>query len=352
MTPGGCAARTGLLLLIIAVSFAGTGRGQTPTPHASLARHGVHLDSLESAAIVRGEVVVRVLPTLERRDVAVLGLVRIGVSRDVYLRRVQDFSSWLRSPTRARFGLFSSPAILSDVEQVVISRQLANDLRKCTPGDCKTKLPAAAMKRLHDEIDWSADDLQARITVIARRRLVEYVTEYREHGNASMTVYDDRPTVSASAAFVAVLAQSTMLNQSAPALASYLNTFPRGRPGGVADVLFWSEDVVPRLRPILSVTHAVVFTPPEMAGASLIVSKQLYANHYFEAGLEVLSVIDHDTDTDSRATYLVMERRYRFDNLPRGVLNVRGRAVAGLRDQLREDLARERVQTERGSPSR
>ncbi len=325
---------------------------QGTVAQATLARHSVRLDSLESAAVDRGEAIVRVLPTQFQKDIAVLGVVRIGASRDLYLRRVQDFRAWLRAPTRTRLGLFSDPASPADVEQVVITRQDANDLRKCKPGDCTTKLPASAMQRLHDEIDWNATDVQTRITAIARARLVEYVNEYRDHGNASLLVYDDREAVSASDAFVAVLTQSVMLNQTAPALASYLKTFPRGRPGGVSDVLFWSEDVVPRLRPILSVTHAAVYTPPELPGASLVVSKQLYANHFFEAALEVLSVIDVNTDAGARESYLVMERRYRFDNLPRGILNIRGKAVSGLREQLRADLARERAQIDRGLPAR
>ncbi len=344
-------ARTAVAVVGAIMVLVSRSPAQTLPAQGALARNGVRLDSAESAAVARGDVVVRVLPTEDSKDVAVLGIVHVGMSRDLYLRRVQDFRMWLRSPTRTRLGLFSDPAVPADVEQIVITRQDANDLKKCKPGDCTTKLPANAMQRLHDEVDWTASDLQARITTIARQRIIEYVSEYRDHGNASLTVYDDRPTVRASDAFVAVLAQSTALNQSAPALASYLRTFPRGRPGGVADVLYWSEDVVPRLRPILSVTHAVVFTPPEMSGASVIVSKQLYANHFFEAALEVMSVIDSDTDHASRGSYLVVERRYRFDHLPRGLLNIRGKAVAGLREQLRADLGRERQQSERSVSS-
>ncbi|MDZ7630202.1 MAG: hypothetical protein U5K74_02290 [Gemmatimonadaceae bacterium] len=124
-------------------------------------------------------------------------------------------------------------------------------------------------------------------------------------------------------------------------------TYPRGRPGGVSDVIYWSEDAVPRLRPILSVTHAVVFTPPEVAGTSVVASKQIYANHYFEGALEVLSIFDREVDGMAAGSYLVMERRFRFDNLPRGLLNIRGKAASGLRDQLREFLTRERTQSER-----
>jgi hypothetical protein len=322
---------------------------QAPTAAAAVERHGIRLDSLEASAVERGEVVVRVLPTRDPRDVAVFGVVRLPIPRDIYLRRVQDFRNWLRTPTRTRLGIFSEPAQAADVEQVTVTRQDANDLRKCTPGDCSTKLPATAMARLRDEVDWSAGDAQARVTTLARQRLVDFVAEYRVRGNASMPVYDDRPTIRASDAFAAVLTQSSYLSQAAPALATYLKAFPRERPGGVSDVVYWSEDVVPRLRPILSVTHAVVYTPPELAGTTLIASKQIYANHYFEAALEALSVIDREPDGAPASTYLVMERRFRFDNLPRGLLNIRGRAISGLRDQLRDDLAREKLAAERAT---
>ncbi len=322
-------------------------RAQVPSAVAALQRHGIRLDSAEATAVERGDVLVRIIPTQDQRDVAVFGIVRMNVSRDVFLRRVQDFRSWLRTPTRTRLGIFSDPAGLRDVEGVVVTKQDANDLRKCRPGDCSTKLPATAMLKLQDEVDWSANDLQVRITAIARQRLVTYVEEYRDHGNASMPIYDDRPSIRASDAFVAVLAQSSFLNQAAPAIASYLKTFPRGRPGGVSDVLYWSEDAVARLRPILSVTHAVVYTPPELSGTTVVASKQIYANHYFEAALEVMSVIDRDGDGSSGSTYVVVERRFRFDNLPRGgILNIRGRAVNGLRDQLRTDLGREKQASE------
>lgn len=339
-----------LLIGSVTLTMSSVLSAQVPHAGAAIERHGIRLDSVESAAVERGAVAVRVLATRDQRDVAVLGVVRLGVTRDLYLRRVQDFRHWLRTPTRTKLGIFGEPGQPADVEQVIVSRQDAYDLRNCTPGDCTTKLPATAMARVRDEVDWSARDAQARVTTLARQRLLQIVAEYRARGNASMPVYDDRPTIRASDAFDAVLTQSSYLAQAAPALAAYLTTFPRGRPGGVSDVVYWSEDAVPRLRPILSVTHAVVYTPPELAGTTLIASKQIYANHYFEAALESISVIDRESDGAPASIYLVMERRFRFDNLPRGILNIRGRAIAGLRDQLRDDLSREKLVSEQASP--
>src|SRR5213592_590568 len=69
-----------------------------------------------------------------------------------------------------------------------------------------------------------------------------------------------------------------------------------GRPGGgAAEILFWSEDVLPHLRPILTVTHLVVYTPPELPSMTLVAAKQLYAKHYFEAAVDLTSAIDRGT---------------------------------------------------------
>ena len=77
---------------------------------AVLLRHGVRVDSAEVATLEAGESVVRVLPTHDSRDIAVIGAVRLGVTRDLYLRRVHDFRTWLRTPTRTKLGIFSDPA--------------------------------------------------------------------------------------------------------------------------------------------------------------------------------------------------------------------------------------------------
>jgi hypothetical protein len=306
-------------------------------------QHGVRLDSSEVAAIERGEPLVRVLTPELTRDVALIGAVRLTVPRDVYVRRLQDFRTSLRNPSRARFGVFSEPAQPSDVAAVIATKQDAKDLRECQPLHCDLKLPAIDMQRLQNDVDWSAPDVPARVGDLARARMLRYVSEYREHGSDSMVVYDDRPTVRASDAFAALLAQSPYLSRVAPALAAYLRTFPRGRPGGVADVMYWSEDVAPHLRAILSITHTMLSTPPELSGTTLLVSKQIYANHYFEGRLDVQSIVDAEGDAAARSVYVIIERRFRFDNLPRGgVLNIRGRAINGLRDQLFADLTRER----------
>lgn len=314
-------------------------QGQAPAQLVTFLHQSIGLDSAQLALVERGEGFVRVLETKDRRDVALFGIITTAVARDAYITRVRDFRNSLAAPSRTHFGIFSDPATAADVAAVTISMRDVGDMKDCRPGDCVVKLPATDMRRIHEETNWSADDVQAQLGAYARRRLVEYVTDYRARGDSAMAIYDDRGNmnVHANAAFAGMLAESPYVYQNVPSLGRYLAAYPHEKLPGAAEVLFWSEDAMPRLRPILSVTHQVVYTPPELPGVTLIAAKQLYADHYFEAALDVTCVVDRQG-----GSYLLVLRRYRFDNMPSGgLINIRGRAIGALRDQLLADLRRQ-----------
>lgn len=300
----------------------------------------IGLDAQQLAAVERGEPVVKVLETHDRRDVALFGIITVPLAREQYVHALRDFPTSLRTPNRTQLGLFSDPAGERDVAAVTVSSRDVSEMKDCKPGDCVVKLPATDMQRIHEQIEWSAPDVQAQLSIYARHRLVEYVTDYRSRGDSAMARYDDRGkvTVHSSDAFAAQLAESPYVYQTVPSLRSYFSNYPRGPlPSGAAEIVYWSEDVLPRLRPILSVTHLVVYTPPELPGMTVVAAKQIYANHYFEAAVDLTAAVDRG----AASVYLVVLRRYRFDNLPGGILNIRGKAIGALRDQLTVDLKRQ-----------
>lgn len=314
---------------------------QRPPQLTQFLQQNIGFDAVQFSALERGEVVVKVLDTHDRRDVAVFGIITIPKGREEYVRALRHFSTSLRTPNRSQLGIFSNPAADSDVAAVVVNSRDVAEIKNCKPGDCVVKLPAAEMRRIHGEINWSApaESVQAQLSAYARRRLVEYVTDYRRRGDSAMAIYDDRGNlnVHSSEAFAAQLTESPYVYQTVPSLQNYLANYPHGSlPDGADEVVFWSEDVLPRLRPILSVTHQVVYTPPELPGMTLAAAKQIYADHYFEAAVDFTAVVDRNP-----GSYLVVLRRYRFDNLPGGILNIRGRAINALRDQLALDLKRQ-----------
>ena len=118
--------------------------------------------------------------------------------------------------------------------------------------------------------------------------------------------------------------------------------------------MYWSEDRIRHMRPTLTVNHVVTYVPP--SGTAFLAKKQLYASHYFEGGLELLAVHANVGPSSSEAVstpnvYLVVVRRFRFDYLPGGLLNVRGRVRRQLLDKTRADLMRTRTAIENPAAS-
>jgi hypothetical protein len=344
-------ARHAALVLAASLALAGSAAAQVPPPElARFLSDNVGLNESQIAAVEQGEAVAQALDTKNKRDIAIFGMVAVELSRESYLETLLDFQHSFRRPSQTQFGLFGTPAADRDVATLTIDRKDLADARTCEPGNCAFKLPAEAMQRLRQAIDWSAADPGAQADELMRRRLVEYVNDYRLRGDSAMVVYDDRRPVRASDAFEALLSQSPYVYRADSILYRYLARYPREPLDAAHEAWYWSVDSLAGLRPILMVNHVVIYSPPG-APFSLAAEKQIYANHYFEAALDLLAIVDR-VGADGRAgIYLLRLTRYRFDNMPSIPLaNVRGKAVKRFRDLMRADLERAKANAE--SPAR
>jgi hypothetical protein len=79
------------------------------------------------------------------------------------------------------------------------------------------------VERLRKSVDLSAPDARAKVAAYVRQRIVEYVTDYRQRGNAAMLVYDDLGNVHSSEALAAMLRDSSFEFRVSPAFGRYLN---------------------------------------------------------------------------------------------------------------------------------
>jgi len=333
-------ARCALALLCAATPV--RSRAQTPlaTPATFLSGR-VGLDAGQIAAMERGQAAVKVLKTENSRDVAIFGAIVVNVPREAFVKRASDMSVALRTPGRVRFGVFSTPAADADVAPLTLDQQTVKELASCKPGDCKVKLPAVDIAHVHD-FDWSSPGINDQISDYARQRMVLYVTNYRERGNAAMVVYDDKGSVQSSDAFSALLAESPYIYQYVPDFHAFLMDYPRQRPAGLTDVIYWSQDQLPELKPLVLINHLSIYSPPGVPNGTMIAQKQIYADHYFEAAFDLMTLLDRTTGDGALggSIYLLDLRRYRFDDLPGGLLNIRGKVIGKLRDLLSSDLTR------------
>ena len=331
----------GLICTLLATACLGVSAGSRAMAQG-LEGHlcGVNLDANQLAAVERGIPVVKLLPSEKEREIGVFGLVRVRASRDSVLAFVLDPRRILKSTGR-RFHVFANPPGADDVAGVSYDASEYRELRDCRPGNCNFKLPATAMRAFTKQVDWSAPDAKAQVDRMLREGLLRLVLNYRSRGDSSILAYDDAAGGARSnEVFGELAAQTARCADYPPELGRFLARYPAGRLEGAHDYFDWIEDRPARLRPTLAVNHIVSYVPPVRSpSAGFVVEQELYASHYVEGGFALLEVLDVPSSA-GRSTYLLAVERFRFDRLPGGILNIRGRVQEHSQEMLRSDLDR------------
>jgi len=301
--------------------------------------HKMGLDDSQIASAAAGKPIVKLLPAKNDRDVVVFGVIGVPVSATDYVKHALD-PGRLIGEGSPRFHIIADPATQADVRALAFDSSEYRDLKTCQPGNCNFKLPASAMKSFREGVNWDAPNAKAQADAKLESGMLTLIGGYRSRGSAAMLTYDDNGGVRASDAYSALLAQSSELYDYAPPLQQYLTSYPTNRPPGTREILYWSNGHPPHLRPTLTLEHVVVY--PSSSGTTLIARKQVYASHYFDGAFELLAVASAGPEAAAAPIYLITVRRIRFDNLPGGVMNVRGRVRDGLVDETRSSLQRDR----------
>ena len=251
---------------------------------------------------------------------------------DEFLRSYRD--SMMRKSNTAilEIGAFGVQPTLADLQTLTLETQDIEDLKDCVVGECQIKLSAAMIERFRKEIDWDAADYAVRVTNLFKQMMFEYVKDYRARGDAALIEYNDkRGQVS--------LAEEQRALNAAP---SYVNGFINNSKAGLQlleDRLVWSK-IKFGLKPVIAINHVLIYKRNSDVGPQvLIASKQIYANHYFNASLALTAFVRMP-----EGAYLVYENRSRADGLEgpfgkikRGV--VEKKAVEGLRTILEQSKA-------------
>lgn len=300
---------------------------------------GLNAGQIEEAR--SGKVVTKVLESKEKDEVALFGIVTIDVGRDDFVAKVRDLPNYLRTPGRASFGLFSSPATPADVASFVAEQSDLDAIKECKPGDCDVKMPAQNIEQFRRSVDWSSPaTARSQVEQLVRERSAAYVNRYRDSGTVAMVAYgDQRSAGRASDVFASLLSASPYLFHYMPTFHEYLQAYPKGSLPGVTDAIYWASDKLPSLRPLLTLNHISIYAPPNSALA-LVTTKQLYASHYFLGAFTLATVIDRPEAPGGKGVYYIVVQRMRFDNLPSGgLLNIRGRVIGRMHDMLRADLS-------------
>ena len=304
------------------------------------------------AALERSEPVTKLILSNDPREVAVCGVIQIPSDPETALKAFQ-LSLSLKQKSLLQSGKFTNPPRVEDLASLTLSDGDIADLKTCTIGNCKVKLSASMIQRFQKSVDWNATDYQEQANQLFRLMMVEYVTAYLEKGDAALIEYADQSTrVSLAREQESLLTNLLYLNDTAPEFVRHLKAFPRSTVP-VEHALSWAM-INFGLKPVLVITDVSTYRS-DVNGVPrvLVLSKQIYANHYFDASLALTAAIGDQTRTKSDLLYVNHSRSgalaSSFSKFKHKI--VEGRATEDLRSLLGQTMMNLDVVLNNSAPS-
>ena len=308
-------------------SAAITADGQTsPAELQKILQDKAAFAETDFAALARGETVVKLAPAQDKREIALSGLVNLRASAEEFLRSYRESLTHRNNAAVLEIGSFSATPALSDLQNLTLEPQDIEDLKQCAVGNCGIKLSAAMIGRFAREVNWQAPDYAQQATQLFKTMLLDYVRDYHARGDAALIEYNDKPDrVRLAEEQREIIGTPGYLNDV------FASAFARQtRPA--EEMLVWSK-IKFGLKPVIAVNHVTIYKREgELGPQVLAVSKQIYADHYFDSSLALTAFVT----VAGPMSYMVYENRSRADGLdgPFGKFKrtiVENKALAGLK---------------------
>lgn len=300
----------------------------------------------EWAAIDRGEALAKILDT-DAREIAVAGAVRIDAPRELLIDRYREIENLKRSAIVLDAGQLGRIPQSADLLPVPFE-EYSLDLRECRPGECQVRLAEADIVRFHRDVNWRAADRRTRAASVWRDVLAGYATAYMSRGRTALPVYANKPEpLSVAAELELLLAKSSFIASYSREFHAYLKEFGPDAPDGAEQTLYWTKEDF-GVRPVIRISHQVIYKSPGHAAPIVIATNQVYADHYLDAALALTLAIDAPDRSSGPSFYMISVSRARTRSLS-GMLRrmVRSTVQSRSRDAMRKILTGAKTGLER-----
>ena len=287
-------------------------------------------------AIQKGQLIIKKLPPTHKREIGVTGVIKLNAPVRIVEQALLQVIKNQRRKNARQHGYLSDPPSISDFRDMEFGKNDVKDLESCTVGKCKWNLSAAMIRELQDEVDWSAPNAVAKARVTLKRMIHNYLAEYWEKGDASLLTYNDRKSaVALRDEYIDMQKSFFWIEEGAPEFASYVRQYPGVELKGIQRDVTWSEVKI-ALKHVFIFTHNINYRS-RVNGVPrfMSVSKQLFANHYFDSSLNQTILIPEDKG--SEYTYVLFINRSRAGAL--------GGRLGGLARSLISGRAESRLET-------
>jgi hypothetical protein len=234
------------------------------------------------ATLEQGNPIARVLDT-DKREIAVVGAVHIIGPRERLFDRYRDVAGLKGNNLVLEVGRFGTPPRPEDLNPLHFENYDLDAIKVCKPGDCGVRLSTENMDRFAREVNWRAPDWRQQAGNLWRQLLAKDAADYLTSGRLSDYRNKTAP-LDVADEFSILYEDSKYFESLSPQFFAYVKNFPQVRLDGVENILYWSKDDI--YRPVTRMTHLSLYPPAaEAQRPGVIATKQLYAAHYFDAGL-------------------------------------------------------------------
>jgi len=297
------------IFLMVLLVFASANPGFTQsslTDFQRLMREKAAFDATDLAALQLNQPVVRLSPSSDKREVAVSGIVSVRAAAEEFLRSYRESMTRKSNAAILEIGSFAKEPSLADIQNLTLEARDIEDLRDCIVGACEVKLSAAMIERFRKEIDWESPEYASHVSNLFKQMLLDYVRDYRARGDTALIAYNDKRNEVSLAHEQRALASAS----------GYSNDLLANKQSGlqlVEDAIVWSK-IKFGLKPVLAINHIKIYRRDRDAGPqALIASKQIYANHYFNASHALTAFVSVPDAVPG--AFLVYENRSIADGL-------------------------------------
>lgn len=325
------------LLFSVLAGIVSLRASELPRKFEDLLRDQIGFTAGQLQRVHRGTVLARVLSETTREEVAVAGLIYARVPWDFVLHEVEDIENFKKGSEVLQIRKFRQPPQEQDIRYLSMPSADLAALSKCRPGDCGVKISSDMMKKIAVQ----RGQTESNVNSLFQTVFFQYFTDYLNRGRDALITYQDKqPAVSLASATSSIAQQFSWLRYYSPGVwRSLQDQSPTEHATPELNgFYYWSKEKL-ALKPVVSLTQTSVWhssdQQPQMA---VILSRQLYASHYFEGSIG-LTIVFQDPSSAGRGAWIVYVNRSRVDafggwfgGAKRAMVNAR--LPAGLRKNL------------------
>ena len=119
------------------------------------------LTAADWTRIQSGRVMARTLNRVQKREVATLGVIRIKITPDFYVTKLDDIATFKRSEPVLQIGTFRHAAVDGRRAAMTLDDADIRELRGCRAQRLRRAAAGQAIARFRNEIDWRRSDARS-----------------------------------------------------------------------------------------------------------------------------------------------------------------------------------------------